>query len=326
MKRGSASLRSRDKILAVATEYLSAHHDQEITASDAAKVAGVGTRTLQIAFREGLNTTPGDWLLKFRLRRSRQVLLAAETGTSVTFAAHNSGLHHLGRFAQRYREEFGEAPSETLKSALKLKNRKRPGAAAAMTARDGVAQRYRQEKTVPSPDEKAMTSIECGQILASETDVGTALDEVHRVLLGRLNYKRGAVILKRRLDGRPLIFSHCRGEFDEARFRLDMNRVNLVLASETGIVYSVLKKGAARIENDLDLAVDYASLDASVQSELCVPLVSGGEIIGAMNFESDRKNAFDLHDIALASAISSSVVGQLQNARSLGSQGLSARV
>ena len=104
-----------------------------------------------------------------------------------------------------------------------------------------------------------------------------AWERVHAILSGRLNYKRGAVILKRTLDGRPLIFSHCRGGMEDDRFCADMNRVNSVLASARGIVHSVLQEGTPRIENDLDLVVDYAALDASIRSEMCVPLVIAGD-------------------------------------------------
>ena len=112
---------TRERIVGIATEYLCRHHDQDTSPAKAAKAAGVGLRSLQKAFRECLGTTPSVWLLQLRLRRARQALLAAEHGTSVASAAHDSGLHHLGRFAHHYRKEFGEAPSETLKASLKLR-------------------------------------------------------------------------------------------------------------------------------------------------------------------------------------------------------------
>lgn len=326
MKRGAAAGSTSERILATATEYLSAHHDRDVSPADAARVAGVGLRALQLAFRKGLDTTPGTWLLNLRLRRARQLLLAAEDGTSVSSAAHDSGLHHLGRFAQHYRQQFGEAPSDTLAAALELRAVKTPRVPGKISARPGPTPSQGLAKTGPSAEEKAMISIECGQLLADGTDVFAAFDTVHTVLSRRLNYRRGAIILKRSLDGRPLIYSHCRGGMDDDRFRVDMNRVNAVLVSARGIVHSVLQEGRSRLENDLDLVVDYAALDASIKSELCVPLISGGDVVGAINFESDSKNAFDLHDLALASALSFATVGQLQAERRNGSLGLSNRI
>lgn len=323
MRNRPANQGTREQIVRIATEYLCRHHDQDTSPTKAAQAAGVGVRSLQKAFRECLGTTPGAWLLQLRLRRARQALLAAEHGTSVASAAHDSGLHHLGRFARHYREEFGETPSETLKASLKLQAAKTKGQPRAFLSEPRLGRAEGAPNTRPSPDEKAMVSIECGQILLEGTNILAAFDKVHEVLRGRLNYKRGAVILKRGLDGRPLIYSHCRGGMDDARFRMDMNRVNSVLTSARGIVHSVLQEGRTRMENDLDFVADYTALDASIRSELCVPLISGGEVVGAINFESETKNAFDLHDMALASAISFATAGQFQTLRRNGSLGLS---
>ena len=174
----------------------------------------------------------------------------------------------------------------------------------------------------PLSGDKATVTIESSQILARGDDIFTAWEQLHAILSSRLGYKRGAVILKRSIDGRPLIFSHCRGGMDEGRFNLDMIRVNTVLTCASGIVHSVLQGGNSRVENDLELALDYAALDASVQSELCVPVISNGDVVGAINFESEHKNAFDLHDFALATSLSASTEGQLQAVRATGNLGL----
>nr|WP_255618379.1 helix-turn-helix domain-containing protein [Roseibaca sp. Y0-43] len=289
----------------------------------AAQAAGVGVRALQKAFRECLDTTPGAWLLQLRLRRARAALLAADDGTSVTSVAHDNGLDHLGRFARHYGEAFGEAPSETLKASLKLRAAQKRGTHPAISTGSGQGTAAGHGHPRPSSDKKAMVSIECGQIIVESSDIFAAFDRVHDILRRRQHYKRGAVILKRGLEGSALVYSHYRGGMDDARFRVDMNRVNSVLTSARGIVHSVLQKGDSRIENDLDLVTDYAALDASTRSELCVPLIIGGDVVGAINFESDIKNAFDLHDVALASALSFATVGQLETERRSGGLGLS---
>jgi AraC family ethanolamine operon transcriptional activator len=76
----------------------------------------VSLRTLQNAFISATGQPPQKYLLHRRLNRARQALLAAEPfgAQSVTSIALDLGFNELGRFAGRYRQFFGEMPSQTL--------------------------------------------------------------------------------------------------------------------------------------------------------------------------------------------------------------------
>lgn len=78
---------------------------------------GVSTRALQIAFREHRGMTPRAFLGACRLGAVRERLLRAGPDESVTRAAFDCGVTHLGRFAAEYRARFGEPPSATLARA-----------------------------------------------------------------------------------------------------------------------------------------------------------------------------------------------------------------
>lgn len=52
--------------------------------------------------------------MKRRLERTRQMLLTATADTTVTGVAIAVGFLELGRFAQRYRQRFGESPAGSL--------------------------------------------------------------------------------------------------------------------------------------------------------------------------------------------------------------------
>jgi AraC-like DNA-binding protein len=78
-----------------------------------AQVAGVSGRRLQQGFREQLGSSPTAYLRVLRLERVREDLVAG--AGSVTEVAHRWGFAHLGRFADAYRERFGEPPSTTLR-------------------------------------------------------------------------------------------------------------------------------------------------------------------------------------------------------------------
>jgi AraC-like DNA-binding protein len=82
-----------------------------------AAIAGLRPRTLEAQFKRHLGTTPLGWARRLRLARARQQLLSAPDSASVTDVAMATGFTQLGRFAAYYRRQFGELPSQTLRTA-----------------------------------------------------------------------------------------------------------------------------------------------------------------------------------------------------------------
>ena len=82
-------------------------------------------RTLQNSFMHVAGTTPLHYLRCVRLESVRRQLLA-QAGPRPTIAqlAMSEGFTHLSRFAEQYRELFGELPSTTLKIAAEAKHRR----------------------------------------------------------------------------------------------------------------------------------------------------------------------------------------------------------
>lgn len=73
-------------------------------------------RSLQNGFRQVADTTPVHYLRSLRLNAVRRRLLATPAGEfGVAEAAGDAGFEHLSHFSARYRELFGELPSQTLK-------------------------------------------------------------------------------------------------------------------------------------------------------------------------------------------------------------------
>ncbi len=94
--------------------YARAHLADPLDLADLAQVAGVSPRALQLAFRRHCNTTPLAWLRERRLELAHAALAGErDSGSSVSAVALDCGFTHLGRFAQQYRERFGEKPSAT---------------------------------------------------------------------------------------------------------------------------------------------------------------------------------------------------------------------
>lgn len=76
----------------------------------------VSPSTLENAFKKITGVPPHTFFLRRRLNLARTALLGADRGDGrVTDIALELGFTELGRFSQRYRQMFGEAPSETLR-------------------------------------------------------------------------------------------------------------------------------------------------------------------------------------------------------------------
>jgi len=100
-----------------ALAYIDAHADLDLTPAQIAAAAHVSIRSLQLAFRRHLDTTPTAYLREVRLARARKDLAAARAGdgASVADIALRWGFAHQGRFGQSYRMTYGETPGTTLR-------------------------------------------------------------------------------------------------------------------------------------------------------------------------------------------------------------------
>lgn len=101
-----------ERVVRDAQGCMEAHLSEPLSISDIAGGVGVGTRTLQLAFKNRLGVTPRQYLTSLRLERAQEMLLA-NPWSSVTLVAYECGFAHLGRFGQAYKSRYGETPSET---------------------------------------------------------------------------------------------------------------------------------------------------------------------------------------------------------------------
>lgn len=97
-----------------AEEWIDAHLADVIGIDEVATATGIGVRSLQLSFRRVHGCSPHEFITKRRLEAARQKLLVATPEATVTAIATDLGFFELGRFAERYRQHFGETPSTTL--------------------------------------------------------------------------------------------------------------------------------------------------------------------------------------------------------------------
>ncbi|WP_433417810.1 helix-turn-helix domain-containing protein [Microtetraspora malaysiensis] len=81
-----------------ALAFLEAHPDQDVTVADIAAAAHVTVRTIRLAFRRHLDTTPVGYLRRIRLHHAHEDLRTADAGRGDSVAAiARCGLAHHGR-------------------------------------------------------------------------------------------------------------------------------------------------------------------------------------------------------------------------------------
>ncbi|MGH4036049.1 helix-turn-helix transcriptional regulator [Actinomycetota bacterium Odt1-20B] len=104
------------RTLTRALQAMEADPTHPFTLAELARIAGVGPRALQNAFRDHRGTTPLAHLRYLRLRGAHRELLASAPPATVTEIAARWGFTHAGRFAQLYQSQYGQAPSVTLRA------------------------------------------------------------------------------------------------------------------------------------------------------------------------------------------------------------------
>ncbi|GAB3845058.1 hypothetical protein GCM10029963_22830 [Micromonospora andamanensis] len=98
-----------------ATAFIEEYADRDIGAADIAAAAQVSLRTLQLAFRRHLDTTPMAHLRRVRLDRAHRDLMQADPRQeTVSSIASRWGFLSHSRFTARYHAAYGFPPSRTL--------------------------------------------------------------------------------------------------------------------------------------------------------------------------------------------------------------------
>lgn len=108
------------RLVRMALECMRVSHGEIKDIPSVAKVCGVSMRSLELAFKHVLETTPSKALLGFRLEAARKRLCDANDEASVTEVALDCGFNHLSRFAAAYRDRFHELPSQAFVGRRKV--------------------------------------------------------------------------------------------------------------------------------------------------------------------------------------------------------------
>ena len=113
--RADRALQSQAEVVRRAEEYALSHTNDPTYVGALCRAVGVSERTLEYAFTSIMGLSPMAYLIRLRLHRVREVLLAETPGsTTVSAVALGWGFWHFGEFSRAYKRCFGERPSDTL--------------------------------------------------------------------------------------------------------------------------------------------------------------------------------------------------------------------
>jgi putative methionine-R-sulfoxide reductase with GAF domain len=82
-----------------------------------------------------------------------------------------------------------------------------------------------------------------------------------------------------------------------------------------GVIGRALRKRAPQVVPDVAADPDYHPDVEGTRSEMVVPILEGGEVVGAIDFQSELPAAFDLDDVAVGETLAEFLVVALRNAR-----------
>lgn len=100
-----------------AQDYMQAAGGEPVSLAQLCQHVGVSARALQTAFLAHTGQSPMAWWRGLRLQQARTALRAGGASASVSRIAAEHGFVHLGRFAEQYRQRFGETPAQTLRAS-----------------------------------------------------------------------------------------------------------------------------------------------------------------------------------------------------------------
>jgi sigma-B regulation protein RsbU (phosphoserine phosphatase) len=149
---------------------------------------------------------------------------------------------------------------------------------------------------------------ESGKILSGSL----SLDEVLKAILDSLRqavyYSSGGVFL---VDDR--------GKDVKSIYSVGYDSANsaywMKLKFGQGLVGTVASSGEAVIVPDVAKDLRYVNANPGTRSEIVVPIKASDRVIGVINLESERINAFDDHSLSLISAFASQAAISLERAR-----------
>lgn len=138
--------------------------------------------------------------------------------------------------------------------------------------------------------------------ISRSLDLREVLEKVMDTLGTLLPYDAAAIYLLEKNENGTLTF-----HTETLRGFETEDLLNPILKPGEGIIGEVVKTGKPVLANDVRSNSNYANKRLRTQSEVCTPIISNDEVIGAINLESDALDAYDEDDLSVLMLLSSQV-------------------
>ncbi|HUG54779.1 MAG TPA: GAF domain-containing protein [Vicinamibacteria bacterium] len=238
------------------------------------------------------------------LDRCFLAVLAGEgpSGTAVEdlLAVAELGARRLTVLLRACEEEAGRRVLDTEEQAAHAGNRARELARANDALRRSEAQSQHRAEQI------ALLSSVVHRI-ASILDPERLMQEAAEAIQARMNHTYVAVVV---LDDEGVLVGRWAGRKGVGR-----RSAGRAQGPAGGVIGRALRKRAPQVVAEVSKDPDYHPDVPGTHSEMVIPLLDGGEPVGAIDFQTERAGAFDLDAVAVGETLAEFLVVALRNAR-----------
>lgn len=143
--------------------------------------------------------------------------------------------------------------------------------------------------------------------IASVLDAERLMQEAADAVQGRMNHTFVAVVV---LDEEGMLIGRWAGRPGVGR-----RSAGRTQGPAGGVIGRALRKKAPQVVPDVAGDADYVPDVPGTRSEMVIPLLEDGDVVGAIDFQSENEAAFDLDDVAVGETLAQFLVVALRNAR-----------
>jgi L-methionine (R)-S-oxide reductase len=143
--------------------------------------------------------------------------------------------------------------------------------------------------------------------LAGMLDAEGLMQEAADTIRARMNHTFVAVVV---LDNEGVLVGRWAGR--EGVGRRSAGRTQGPVG---GVIGRALRKKAPQVVADVSQDPDYYADVPGTRSEMAIPLLEYGEVVGVMDFQSEKPGAFGLDEVAVGETLAEFLVVALRNAR-----------
>lgn len=176
-----------------------------------------------------------------------------------------------------------------------------------LSAQLGVAMRNAllYEESTRARDELTVL-YDAVKTISSSLELAAVLENLVTVTCRAFGYEFGAILLADETSGDLAV---------QAVYGYSADALGVRVPLGKGVTGWVLRTGKPELVSDVDADPRYIAVNPLVRSELAVPLITEGRVIGVFNVESTQAHAFGPRDLQILSALAGYAIIAIQNAR-----------